>query len=94
MSILYLGSSIATSVVCLFGLSVASLSAVSWRSIGQLSFCGVFFLADFHCRRKMESTRTVLGNPGDGRSGVSICNVVHVMKAACKYVEVLLPFAC
>ena len=35
----------------------------------------------------------VLGIPGDGRSGMSICIVVHVMKAACKYVEVLLAFA-
>ena len=39
----------------------------------------------------MESNRAVLGIPGDGRSG--ICIVVHVMKAACKYVEVLLVFA-
>ena len=31
--------------------------------------------------------------PDDGRSGMSICIVVHVMKAACKYVEVLLAFA-
>ena len=38
----------------------------------------------------MESNREVLGIPGDGRSGMSICIVVHVMKAACKYVEVLL----
>ena len=28
-----------------------------------------------------------LGIPGDGRSGMSICIVVHVMKAACKYVD-------
>ena len=41
----------------------------------------------------MESNRAVLGIPGDGRSGLSICIVVHVMKAACKYVEVLLAFA-
>ena len=41
----------------------------------------------------MESNRAVLGIPGDGRSGMSICIVVHVMKAACKYVEVLLAFA-
>ena len=40
----------------------------------------------------MESNRAVLGIPGDGRSGMSIC-VVHVMKAACKYVEVLVAFA-
>ena len=32
----------------------------------------------------------VLGIPDDGRSGMSICIVVHVMKATCKYVEVLL----
>ena len=31
----------------------------------------------------MESNRAVLGIPGDGRSGMSICIVVHVMKAAC-----------
>ena len=36
------------------------------------------------------TNRAVLGIPGDGRSGMSICIVVHVMKAACKYVEVLL----
>ena len=41
----------------------------------------------------MESNRAVLGNPGDGRSVMSICIVVHVMKAASKYVEVLLAFA-
>ena len=41
----------------------------------------------------MESNRAVLGIPGDGRSGMSICIVVHVMKAACKCVEVLLAFA-
>ena len=41
----------------------------------------------------MESNRTLLGNPGDGRSGMDICIVVHVMNAACKYVKVLLAFA-
>ena len=41
----------------------------------------------------MESNKAALGMPGDGRSGMSICIVVHVMKAACKLVEVLLPFA-
>ena len=41
----------------------------------------------------MGSNRAVLGIPGDGRSGMSICIVVHVMKAACKHVEVLLDFA-
>ena len=41
----------------------------------------------------MESNRAVLGNPGDGRSGVSICIVLHVMNAACKYVEGPLAFA-
>ena len=41
----------------------------------------------------MESNRAVLGIPGDGRSGMSICIVLHVMKAACKYVRVLLAFA-
>ena len=41
----------------------------------------------------MESNRAVLVNPGDGRFGMSICIVVHVVKAACKYVEVLLAFA-
>ena len=41
----------------------------------------------------MESNRAVLGIPGDGRSGISICIGVHVMKAASKYVEVLLAFA-
>ena len=41
----------------------------------------------------MESNRAVLGIPGDGRSGISICIVVHVMKAVCKYVEMLLVFA-
>ena len=41
----------------------------------------------------MESNRTVLGILGDSRSGMSICIVVQVMKAACKYVEVLLAFA-
>ena len=35
----------------------------------------------------MESNKAVLGIPGDGGSGMSICIVVHVMKAACKYVE-------
>ena len=38
----------------------------------------------------MESNRAVLSIPGDARSGMSIYIVVHVMKAACKYVEVLL----
>ena len=42
----------------------------------------------------MESNRAVLGIPGNGQSGMSICIVVHVMKASCKYVEVLLAFAC
>ena len=41
----------------------------------------------------MESNRAVLGIQGDGRSGMSICIAVHVMKAAYKYVEVLLAFA-
>ena len=41
----------------------------------------------------MESNRAVLGIPSDGRSGISICIAVHVLKAACKYVEVLLAFA-
>ena len=41
----------------------------------------------------MESNRAILGIPGDGRSGMSLCIVVHVMKADCKYVEVLLAFA-
>ena len=41
----------------------------------------------------MESNRAVIGIPGDGRSGMSICIIVHVMKAAYKYVEVLLAFA-
>ena len=41
----------------------------------------------------MESNRAVLGIPDDGRSGMSICIVVHVMKDACKYVEVVLSFA-
>ena len=41
----------------------------------------------------MESNRAVLDIPGDSRSGMSICIVVHVMKATCKYVEVLLAFA-
>ena len=41
----------------------------------------------------MESNRTVLGNPGDGRCGMSICIVGHVMKAAFKYVEMLISFA-
>ena len=31
--------------------------------------------------------------PGDSRSGMNICIVVHVMRAACKYVEVMLAFA-
>ena len=35
----------------------------------------------------------VIDIPGSGRSGMSICIVVHVMKASCKYVEALLPFA-
>ena len=43
-----------------------------------------FILADFSL---LESNRAVIGIPGDGRSGMSICIVVHVMKAACKYVE-------
>ena len=46
-----------------------------------------------HCRRKLEANRAVLSMPGDGRSGMSICMVLHGMKAACKYVEVLLAFA-
>ena len=41
----------------------------------------------------MESNKAVRGIPADGRSGMSICIVVHVMKASCKYVEVLLAFA-
>ena len=40
----------------------------------------------------MESNRAVLGIQGDARSGMSICIAVHVMKAACKHVEVLLAF--
>ena len=39
----------------------------------------------------VDNNRAVIGNPGDGRSG--ICIVAHVIKAACKYVEVLLAFA-
>ena len=34
----------------------------------------------------------VLDIPGDGQSCMSICIVVHVMKAACKYLEVQLAF--
>ena len=45
----------------------------------QLSFDGVFFLDNFSL--SME----------DGVE--QSCGVVHVMKAACKYVEVLLAFA-
>ena len=41
----------------------------------------------------MESNRAVLGISGHGRSGMSICIVVHVMKATCTHVEVLLAFA-
>ena len=41
----------------------------------------------------MESNRAVLGIPVDGRSGMSICIVVHVMKTTCKYVEGMLAFA-
>ena len=41
----------------------------------------------------MDWNRTVLGIPGDVRFGMSICIVVHVMKAACNYVEMLLAFA-
>ena len=41
----------------------------------------------------MELNRAVLGIPGDGRSGMSICIVVHGMNDACKYVEVLPAFA-
>ena len=41
----------------------------------------------------MESNRAVLGILGDGRSGISICIVVHAMKADCEYVEVLFAFA-
>ena len=39
------------------------------------------------------SNRVVLGNACDGRSGMSICIVVHVVNAGSKYVEVLLAFA-
>ena len=41
----------------------------------------------------MESNRAVRGIPDGDRSGMSICIAVHVMKAACKYVNVLLAFA-
>ena len=41
----------------------------------------------------MESNKAFLGVQGR-RSGMSICIVVHAMKAACKYVEVLLAYAC
>ena len=32
----------------------------------------------------LSTYRAVLGNPADGRSGISVCIVVHFMKAACK----------
>ena len=40
----------------------------------------------------MESNRAVLGDRCNGQSGMSICIVVHVMKADCKCVEVLFDF--
>ena len=40
----------------------------------------------------MRSSSAVLGNPGDGRSGMVIRAVVHFMEAAAKIVEVLLAF--
>ena len=33
-----------------------------------------------HCRRKMRSSSAVLGNPGDGRSGMKFHAVVHLCK--------------
>ena len=35
-----------------------------------------------YCQQKMEPNRAVLSIPGDGQSSMSICIVVHVMKAA------------
>ena len=83
MSIMYLASFIATSGVRLSGLLVVSLSS----SVLTFHWTIVIF------RRKMESNRVFLGIPGYGRSGMSICIIVHVIKAACKYVEVVLAFA-
>ena len=40
----------------------------------------------------VNNNRVVLGNPGNIRSGISICIVVHFIKATCKYLEVLSSF--
>ena len=54
----------------------------------------IFDVVDRGLRVKLTELWLVLGNPGYGRTGVNICIVVHVMKAAYKYVKVLLTFAC
>ena len=51
------------------------------------------FLADFSLSTEDGVEQSGPWYPGCGRSGMSICIVVHDMKAACKYVEVLLAFA-
>ena len=58
----------------------------SWRSIVQLSVVVFFFffLAVLHCWSKKRSISPVLGNPGNGRSGMEFHAVVDVMEAASK----------
>ena len=41
----------------------------------------------------MRSSSAVVGNPGDGRSGMMFRAIVHFMEAASKNVEVPLAFA-
>ena len=80
MSMLYLASSFATSAVRLSGRSAPCWS----RRVLTFVSCFLLLLLIFHCRRKMRSNSAVLGNPGDGRSGMVFCAVVHFMEAASK----------
>ena len=77
---LYLASSIATSAVRLSGRLAPS------RSRRVLTFhCPIVSSCLlFHCQWKMRSSSVVLGNPGDGRSGIMFRAVVHFMEAASK----------
>ena len=93
MLILYLACSIATSAVRPSGMLAVSLSISVLTFHWAMKFDSVFFLADFLLSMEEGVEQSGLGIPGDGRSGMSICIVVHIMKAACKYVEVLLAYA-
>ena len=76
-------------------MSILYLASSIVTSNVRLSGLSVASLADFSLSTEVGVKQRSFGNPDDGRSGMSIYNiiVVHVMKTACKYVEVLYAFA-